>query len=117
MKKVIIVLLVFAITVLIFAQAKYKTCNNVTLKICDEKLMGCANRLIIKDKQYLIDAGTGKANDKYTAVINNLRAQNKLETTLAYAKGYIKKEKGHFPNPMAEFEVFHLRDLKTLEEK
>jgi len=117
MKKLIIVLLVIAIAVLIFAKAKYRTYDNVTLKICDQNLMGCANKLVIKDKQYLVDAGTGLANQKYLKIVDDLRGQNKLETTLAYVKGYTKKEKGHFPNPMADFDVFHIGDLKTLEEK
>jgi len=117
MKKIIIILLVLAATVLIFAKIKYKTYNNATLRVCNEKLMGCANRLIINDKEYLVDAGTGNTNIKYQSIVNKLREQNKLETTLLYVKGYIKKEKGHFPNPMADFEVFHIGNIKMLEEK
>ena len=117
MKKAIVVLLISIITIPVFAKVKHTTYKNVTIKICDEQMMGCANRLIIKNKDYLIDTVTKKANIKYLNVVSDLREQNKLETTLVDVKGYIKKEKGHFPNPTAEFEVFHISDLKVSEEK
>lgn len=117
MKKMIIVLLVSIIATPVFAKIKHTRYNNVTIKVCDEKLTGCANRLVIKDKEYLIDPVTTNANTKYLNVVSESRDDNKLEQVLKYATGYITKEKGHFPNPMAEFEVFKLSDIYVPEEK
>jgi hypothetical protein len=117
MKKAIIVLLILVATIPVFAKVKHTTFTNVTIKVCDEKLMGCANRLVIKGKEYLIDPITPSANTKYLNVVSESRDDNKLEQVLKYAKGYIKKEKGHFPNPTAEFEVFKLSDIYVPEEK
>jgi len=124
MKKIIIFLLISTITIPVFAQVKKTkkqikntTHKEVTIKVCDEKLMGCANRLVIKNKEYLIDPITKSANTKYLNVVSESREHNKLEQTLKYVTGYTKKEKGHFPNPTAEFEVFKLTDIYVPEEK
>lgn len=117
MKRIIVAFLFFTVALPIFAQEKSQAYKKVKMTICDEKMTGCAERLIIKDKSYLIEATTNAINIKYLNIVSGLRDQNKLETTLPYIKGYIKKQKGHFPNPMADFEVFHLVDLKTPEEK
>jgi hypothetical protein len=117
MKKIIMILLVYATVNPLFAKARLETYKNAKLQICDIRLLGCSDRIIIKGKSYLIDIVTDRANTTYKKVVADLRQQKKLEISLKETRGYILTEKGHFPNPMVNFDVFHLLDLKAPEKK
>jgi len=115
MKKIIFSFLLIALSSC--AHTTVAQYDNVGIKICAPRLMGCAARIVINNKSYLIDAVTPEARAKYEKLSKKLSAQHKWETTLDNIKGYTTKEKGHFPNPMAEFDVFKLSDLKLSEGK
>lgn len=91
--------------------------NNAAVKICAPRLMGCADRIVIDEKSYLIDPVTDEARSKYHELTKQLRKQNKQEINPVQVNGYTTKELGHFPNPMAEFDVFKLCNLKMPEAK
>jgi hypothetical protein len=99
------------------AHTKVVQYNNASIKICAPRLMGCAPRIAIGDKSYLVDPVTDEARSKYQELDERLRKQNKFEISPVQVSGYTTKELGHFPNPMAEFEVFKLSDLNLPEAK
>ena len=87
MKKTIIVLLLSIITIPIFANGRLDTYKNATLQICDIRLLGCVDRIIMDGKSYLIDIATDGVNTKYKKLVGDLRKHKKLETSLQYIKG------------------------------
>jgi hypothetical protein len=94
-----------------------KRYNNVVIEVCKPRLLGCANRLIIENKNFLIAPTNKKAAAQYEALTNQMTNNKKFKETLPSIDGYTTKEKGHFPNPMASFDVFKLDDLTPPETK
>jgi hypothetical protein len=97
------------------AHTRIEQYDNAAVKICAPRLMGCADRIVINKKAYLVDPVTEQARSKYQELSKQLRKQNKLEIDPVQVNGYATKELGHFPNPMAEFDVFKLSDLRVPE--
>ena len=87
--------------------------ENATITICQKFVAGCANRIVIQGKPYLISYDeASNVNDGIknliTEFITAAKAVNMKVSPSFKAEGFIVKEKGHFPNPVAEFEVFKL---------
>ena len=83
--------------------------NAAVLNFCQPKMFGCAERISVDGKSYLLDA-LMSAQGTVTA-LRAAYAFNKIYQSLpGKAVGFVVSEKGHFPNPMAEFEVFKLLD-------
>ena len=74
--------------------------------------MGCADRLVIDGKDMLVDTVNKDIELKYNNFKDQLKKKKKFETKLNSVEGFSVIEKGHFPNPMADFEVFKLYDLR-----
>lgn len=86
------------------------------LKICPPKAAGCANKIVINEIEYIISYDEGNNTDNaITNLIQEMiaacRAKKLAVSPIFIAEGYIAKEKGHFPNPMAEFTVFKISYL------
>ncbi len=87
--------------------------NSATLKVCAPKMAGCAHKIVIAHKEYLIDYNLGSNDDNGISNLMNgmIAACRALKLSVSptfIAEGFIVKEKGHFPNPTVEFEVFKL---------
>ncbi len=86
------------------------------VKICAPRMAGCANKITVQGKDYII--GYNEANnvgDGITNLLNSLITacrDKKIYTSPTFvAEGFIVREKGHFPNPTVEFEVFKISYL------
>lgn len=78
---------------------------------------GCVDRLQVGGKVYLFDlddSASARVENGLNGLIGTLRF-HKLKTSPALdVVGYVSREKGHFPNPTVEFEVFHIVDIKNI---
>lgn len=103
-------------TLAIFLSTPVLLCKNkvqkgsAVLKICPIEIVGCADRLVIKNKSYLIDALNKKAEKDLSFIIDK-RGEKDFREKKVEVTGYLIKEKGHFPNPMANFDVFKLDNI------
>jgi len=95
-----------------FALTPQTVYRNVIIKLCPKDMMGCAQRAVIEGKDVLLDPITKQARAKYNKLANRCKKQGLLETPPVTVWGFVVKEKGHFPNPMAEFDVLKIKDLK-----
>lgn len=95
-----------------FAQISQKTYKNVVIKLCPPNMMGCAQRAVAEGKEVLLDPVTEEARVKYNDLINRCKKRGLLQTPRVTVQGFVVKEKGHFPNPMAKFDVLKINDLK-----
>ncbi len=112
--------IIFTSLMLVFvgcAHTKMKQYDNAVVKICPPHLLGCANRIVVDGREYLVDTVSEEASSKYQEFTKSLRRQKRYEAGPLQVSGYATKELGHFPNPMAEFDVFKLSDLKLPEAK
>ncbi|MCX6112678.1 MAG: hypothetical protein NTY22_05265 [Proteobacteria bacterium] len=87
-------------------------CEDVLLVACPIRITGCADRIKTDKTDYLIDPVTEDAK-KNLAKITKKRKNSDFKEIKVTVQGYTVKEKGHFPNPMAEFDVFKLEIIKT----
>ena len=95
-----------------------ETTNLVTdsaaqLKICPPRMAGCANKILINKTEYIIsydeaNNADGGIEKLMNGMIDACRFQKLALSPAFAAEGFIAKEKGHFPNPMAEFTVFKI---------
>lgn len=103
-------------TLAIFLSTSGLSCKNkvkkepAVLRICPIEIVGCADKLLIKDKNYLIDVINKKAEKKLSLIINKREKKDFRENNVQVT-GSFTEEKGHFPNPMANFDVFKLEDI------
>ena len=110
-------LILFALFGLLFASCahtnkeavKYEYAN---MRICPKSITGCADRIIINKTDYLIDPVTDNAKKILTEIIKKRKINAFMEIKVT-VQGYAVKELGHFPNPMAEFDVFKLMTIGT----
>jgi hypothetical protein len=99
--------LIVITTTVLSSEVKIERMTNVQL-CYSNRAPGSTDVLVINGNYYLMDVlNEEKFSIKY--LMNDLRAAGKC--TNVTVTGYIVKEKGHFPNPTAEFEVFKIMDL------
>lgn len=83
--------------------------NAAVVRFCKPGLMGCAERVVIGGEAMLVEAlAASKAS--LEAIRGAHHAHGLYETQPGKVSGFIVREKGHFPNPLVEFEVFKLLD-------
>ena len=110
-------LIVFALSGLFLAGCAHTakelaTPESALLMVCPKNITGCADKIIMEKTDYLIDATTEEAKQGLYKLTKkrNSKEFKKIKVTV---QGYPVKEKGHFPNPMAEFDVFKLNTIAT----
>ncbi|MEI6079905.1 MAG: hypothetical protein WCQ53_04635 [bacterium] len=85
--------------------------REATLKICPEHIVGCADRLEVSKISYLIDPINDAAKSSFSKMTAN-RKKKEFSEIKVTIDGCAVKEKGHFPNPMAEFDVIKLKSIR-----
>jgi hypothetical protein len=85
--------------------------RDAVIKFCRPDLMGCARRIIIDDKSYLVDPVGQSLQEALQKLEESYAIDELYETVPGSVVGFMVKEKGHFPNPMAEFDVFKMLAL------
>ena len=110
-------LVIFAFLGLLFASCAHTNKDTIksedaTLRICPKNITGCADKIITNKMDYLIDPVTEDATKSFIEITKKRNTNNFKEIKIT-AQGYTVKELGHFPNPMAEFDVFKLMVIKT----
>ncbi|MBC7420598.1 MAG: hypothetical protein H7328_07715 [Bdellovibrio sp.] len=114
MKALFILLFAFAASLTTYADETTLVVEPAAqLKVCAPRMAGCAHKIVIAGHEYLIDYNPGSNDDSgisnlMTGMIDACRAVKLLVSPTFTAEGFIVKEKGHFPNPTVEFEVFKL---------
>lgn len=76
------------------------------LSFCNERMMGCAPRIVVNGEDVLLDRNT--VSDSVNRRIGPTGAGGSITASV---KGYFAHEKGHFPNPMAYFKVFKVLEI------
>lgn len=99
MKKLLFLTCLLSISV--FAQVTTEKFESIDIRTCHEEMMGCAPTLKINGKSILLDQET--VSDE---LYEKIRQANGAIINIKDIEGFVAKETGHFPNPMAEFEVF-----------
>jgi hypothetical protein len=113
------IVLMFTLVTTVTAHAENPTLvvePKAQVKICPPRIAGCANKITIQGTDYII--GYNEANnvgDGITNLLNSLITacrDKKIYTSPTFvAEGFIVREKGHFPNPTVEFDVFKISYL------
>lgn len=99
MKSLLILTLSFlSITALSAEVSIYK---NVKIQTCSRVAMGCAPKIILENGSSLL-LDTSYARD----ILSEDKDSKGIEIEAREVMGVITLERGHFPNPMADFEVF-----------
>jgi len=110
-------LIIFTLFALLFANCSHTNKEIVknedaNLILCPKNITGCADRIVVDKIDYLIDSVTEDAKKDLTEITKK-RKINDFQKIKVTVQGSTVKELGHFPNPMAEFDVFKLRLIKT----
>lgn len=79
---------------------------DAVIQVCQKGVVGCAHKIVIDGDEYLVDALGKSTREDYEAIIGNHQFHKQKETLPGKAVGFIVREKGHFPNPTVEFNVF-----------
>jgi hypothetical protein len=83
--------------------------ESAVIHTCPPRHLGCAPSIDIGGENYLLEALAASR-----ASLNDLEGAlhfHKIYTSMpGKVTGFVVKEKGHFPNPTAEFPVFKLLD-------
>jgi hypothetical protein len=111
MKQIFILAFVFSTSV--FAQVSHLSVfRNVKINICGEMMDGCASYVTIEPRRageqplsLLLDMNYPEAQKFIKSHRQVVDRDNGGTVTALEVMGTVVKEKGHFPNPMAEFEV------------
>src|SRR5712691_6575463 len=77
------------------------------IRFCEPGLLGCAERITVDGQPYLLDVSSA-GKDAVQALRKTYGARKVYETVPGRAVGFVVTEKGHFPNPTADFKVFKL---------
>jgi hypothetical protein len=117
MKAILVLFLALTTSLITHAEtAPLLADSAASVKLCAPRMAGCATKIVVNGTAYLV--GYDESNNTDNAVTNLLenlitasRAKNLLETPTFNVEGYVVNEKGHFPNPMAEFPVFKITYL------
>ena len=98
--------------------------KKATLNICPRSkdgmplALGCRDSIqISKTKALHFDLDSSASNEVencLNSVIGSNRFHNIRKSVPFEVEGFITKEKGQFPNPMVEFEIFHIVDSKDI---
>lgn len=78
----------------------------------------CADRLKVAGKSYifdLADSTSARVESGLNRLIGTLRFHKVTVSPALDVVGFVSREKGHFPNPTVEFEVFHILDVKNID--
>lgn len=84
---------------------------NCTIKIinsnCDNQQIPAYNHILIEDKIFLI---------KNPIIVPSILGDNEdtYVSINAMISGKVSKERGYFPNPMVEFDVFFIEEIIVL---
>ncbi|MBC7466136.1 MAG: hypothetical protein H7256_09090 [Bdellovibrio sp.] len=90
-----------------------------TFNLCPPRMAGCANKITINKTSYIFDYDpTNNVDQAITnlaqSLIDACKAKKLLVSPTFTAEGYVVIEKGHFPNPMADFPVFKITYLANV---
>ena len=76
------------------------------IHVCEKDRQGCAHKIEVDEKEYLIDPVTTEAKEALKDTVGACQF-HKMETLERGSLiGFGVTETGHFPNPTAEFDVF-----------
>ncbi len=82
------------------------------LSLCPKNIVGCADRIHILDKSYLIDPQNEKVRDMINKAAKDKRSDKEFIDLIIFDLAYTTaREKGRFPNPMAEFDVIKVENI------
>ena len=84
--------------------------NPAYLIICPQKILGCVNKIRINDTDYLISS-QNEVVQKKIEELEKIRGKEFLRIPIVKLEYSSSKEKGHFPNPMAEFDVVKISKI------
>jgi hypothetical protein len=90
--------------------------KNVTITTCGTRMMGCAPTLSFSSlsskggKTYLVDQNYA---EDFLKRHGHQSSEQNQRVDVREVMGIVTKEKGHFPNPTAEFEVIKI--IKMIE--
>jgi hypothetical protein len=91
-------------------QYKQNPDNPAYIILCPKNILGCANKININKTDYLISS----ENDETKKKIEDLEQKKQEEFVsipIIELNYKTTKETGHFPNPMAEFEVIKIEKI------
>lgn len=80
------------------------------LIICPKKILGCVSKVSIKNVDYLISSQNNKVKQKIED-LEKLRTDNFVKIPILKLEYTRVKESGHFPNPMAKFDVIRINKI------
>lgn len=86
--------------------------TDAVITVCQKGIVGCAHRIEVDGEDYLIDALGKGVREDFQAIIGAHQFHSQKRTLPGKVVGFIVKEKGHFPNPTAEFNVFKALSLE-----
>ena len=116
MKKIL--LLLSSLLCVSVAQAKITliTDTKAYMTLCPAQAAGCAKRIVVNGKPYLVSVPEGLTDvQELVEAIEGSYGFHKITKTQPFTvRGYAKREKGHFPNPGATFDVFTIVSLKNV---
>src|SRR5262245_35693477 len=81
--------------------------RDAVIHVCPPAVLGCATKIVIDEKEYLLDP-LGSAKEELQTIIEAYQAAGSVETQPGIVTGFLVEEEGHFPNPTVEFKVFKL---------
>ena len=88
------------------------TANKAVIHLCAKGMMGCAPRIDIDGTSYLLVLTNKQVQKQFEAINGAYQFHHMLKTAPGQAVGVRALEDGHFPNPMAKFDVFKAESLK-----
>ncbi len=84
--------------------------NPAYLVICPRNILGCANKVSINTVDYLISSQNNEVQEKIED-LDKLRSEDFVKIPILELEYTTVKESGHFPNPMAEFDVIRINKI------
>ena len=86
--------------------------SQAVILVCNPQLLGCATHIEIEGKYYLLDTVNNQLNNQLTKMVTAYQKKGITRSNPGTVTGFIVREGGHFPNPMAEFDVFKAMSLQ-----
>ncbi len=87
--------------------------NAAVMHFCQPGLAGCAQRIELGGQSYLLEP-LSSAKESVSNIAGAYAFHKLYVTQPGKVTGFVVLEKGHFPNPTVEFEVFKLLDANFL---
>ncbi|MFH1224044.1 MAG: hypothetical protein V1647_06875 [Pseudomonadota bacterium] len=104
--------MLFTVSTLLHARSNIEVYDGVVIKLCPPRILGCAPRADVAGRDVLLEPVSQKARAGYKKLVRETKSQGQFQTRPVKITGRILKEKGHFPNPMADFDVLKIMEIQ-----